>query len=76
MSKHLIYMGFTETAHRIGLFDTDHIVRKSIPIKDVPVMSLAGIYSLRGVRKLAEGESVAALFGIKCEYEIRRRATQ
>lgn len=39
MSKHLIYMGFTGTAHRIGLFDTDDIVRKSIPIKDVPVLS-------------------------------------
>jgi len=36
VSKHLIYLGFTGTAHRLALFDTDNILAKQVPVKDVP----------------------------------------
>lgn len=35
MSKHLIYMGYTGTAHRIALFDDTDIFARRIPVKDV-----------------------------------------
>ena len=39
MSKHLLYLGYTGKAHRVALFDTGKVIAKSIPIKDVPVLS-------------------------------------
>jgi len=39
MKKHLIYMGYTGTAHRIALFDENNIVTRNVPVKDVTVLS-------------------------------------
>lgn len=39
MGKHLIYLGYTGTAHRIALFDEDHILTRKVQVKDVPVLT-------------------------------------
>ena len=39
MAKHLIYLGYTGTAHRVALFDEADFLVKSLPTKDVPVLS-------------------------------------
>jgi len=38
MAKHLIYMGSVGQMHRIALFDTENILARSLPVKDVPVL--------------------------------------
>lgn len=39
MKKHLIYLGYTGVAHRIALFDENNIVTRTVPVKDIPVLS-------------------------------------
>jgi len=39
MKKHLIYLGWTGTAHRIAMFDENNILVRKVPVKDVPVLT-------------------------------------
>lgn len=62
MSKYIIYLGNTGSAHRIALFDSDNILARSIPVKDVTTLP-EGVDYLNCI--VRDGQVIPSLQGVK-----------